>query len=113
MDVDLLSQFRLIGLPAPVMELVFHPERKWRFDYAWPEYVLAVEIEGGVGKRGKDGQVGGRHNREKGYTGDCRKYNAAQLLGWKVLRFTTAMVKSGEMFSTLKTYATNIRSASK
>jgi hypothetical protein len=29
-----------------------------------------------------------RHTSVTGFTNDCEKYNAAQLLGWKVLRYT-------------------------
>ncbi len=43
--------------------------------------MVAVEIEGGI-------WTGGRHTRGKGYQGDMEKYNAAQLYGWKVLRYT-------------------------
>jgi very-short-patch-repair endonuclease len=62
-------------------------ERKWRFDFAWPAKALAVELEGGSWVRG-------RHNRPQGFENDCEKYNAAALLGWRVLRFTTGMVIS-------------------
>ena len=31
-----------------------------------------------------------------GFERDCRKYSHAAILGWRVLRFTTDMVMSGE-----------------
>ena len=71
----------------PLREHLFHFKRKWRFDFAFPERMVAVEIEGGYG---------GRHQRPDGFTGDCVKYNAAAMLGWRVFRYTTAMVMSGE-----------------
>ena len=71
---------------TPEREFMFHPRRKWRFDFAWPDKKIAVEIEGGVN---------GRHQRIGGFTSDCFKYNAAALLGWRVFRFTTAMVMDG------------------
>jgi hypothetical protein len=40
---------------APVEEYGFHPTRKWRFDYAFVGEKLAVEVEGGVWKRGCNG----------------------------------------------------------
>lgn len=66
-----------------VAEHQFHPERKWRFDFFFPEVQMAVEVEGGVWLEG-----GGRHNRGKGYIGDLEKYNQAQTMGIQVLRFT-------------------------
>lgn len=77
----------------PEQEYRFHPTRKWRFDFAWPELMLAVEIEGHGGAKS-------RHTTFTGYTKDCEKYNEAVILGWRVLRFTGPMVKSGEALST-------------
>lgn len=62
-----------------VREHRFHPERKWRFDYAFLGPKLAVEIEGQ-----------GRHQTYVGFRGDCEKYNSAVLHGWRVLRFVAA-----------------------
>lgn len=73
-------------MPEPVREYRFHPARRWRFDFAWPEQRVAVEIEGGA-------WVQGRHTRGAGYTNDCEKYNSAMLEGWRVLRFTGDMLK--------------------
>jgi very-short-patch-repair endonuclease len=67
--------------PMPRRQYCFHPARRWRFDFAWPDAMVAVEVEGGV-------WTGGRHTRGAGFQADCRKYNAAVLLGWRVLRYT-------------------------
>ena len=64
-----------------VKEHRFHPKRKWRFDYAIPEYKIALEVEGGV-------WTGGRHIRAQGFLGDMEKYNTATLMGWRVFRTT-------------------------
>lgn len=66
-------------------EYRFHPVRRWLFDYASLESRVAVEIEGGTWARG-------RHVQPRGYRKDCEKYNAAALLGWAVLRYTSEMV---------------------
>ena len=79
---------RVYGL-KPERECRFHDSRKWRFDFAWPSLMLAVEVEGGTW------QVG-RHQTGKGFAADCEKYNAAAILGWRVLRYTTDMVESNE-----------------
>src|SRR5690606_7227576 len=62
-------------------EFKFHPERKWRFDFAIPELKAAIEYEGLNSKKS-------RHTTLKGYSGDSTKYNEAQRLGWVVLRYT-------------------------
>lgn len=70
---------------------------QWRFDFACQEFRLAVEIEGLVVRR-IAGQlvVSGRHATISGFVEDARKYATAAVLGWTVLRFPQAMVKSGE-----------------
>ena len=64
-----------------VKEFIFHPTRKWRFDFAIPSHKIAIEIDGGVWNYG-------RHNRAQGYIADMKKFNAAASLGWIVLKFT-------------------------
>lgn len=93
-----LLQFHLKAakLPAPVREFKFHPTRKWRFDFAYPAHMLGIEVEGGV-------WTGGRHTRGSGFSEDCNKYNQATHLGWRVYRFTTDMVKSGEAVAMIET----------
>lgn len=71
-------QRHLNGLPEYQKEVLFHPVRKWRFDYAWPNLKIAVEIHGGI-------HSGGRHTRGGGFVEDREKMNEAQLLGWIVL----------------------------
>ena len=68
--------------------------RDWRFDFAWPAHMLAVEVEGGT-------WVQGRHSRGAGYRSDCEKYNAATAMGWRVYRFTSGMFCDGEAIDTL------------
>lgn len=81
------------SLPLPRIEYKFHPERKWMFDFAWVKRKLAVEIEGGSWAQG-------RHTRGSGFAADCEKYNAAALLGWRVLRFTGEQIESGYALDT-------------
>lgn len=71
--------FQRMGLPEPVTEFQFEPARRWRFDYAWPEAKVALEVEGGI-------WTGGRHTSAKGFSRDMAKYNHAVTLGWGVLR---------------------------
>lgn len=76
-------------------EYVFHPARKWRFDFANVKRKIAVEIEGGIWS-------GGAHTRGKGFEEDCEKYNEAALLGWQVYRFTAGMLEKGEVSRIMK-----------
>ncbi len=71
-----------------VREWQFCKPRGWRFDFAFLAKMVAVEIEGGT-------WTAGRHNRGSGYEADLEKYNQAALMGWKVLRYTPAMVHTG------------------
>lgn len=81
----------------PKLEYKFHPSRNWRFDLAFPDLMLGIEIEGGI-------WTGGRHVRGQGYENDCIKYNSAIILGWNLLRFTPAMVRKGEALSIILYY---------
>lgn len=76
-----MSLFTAFKIPEPSLEYRFHPDRKWRFDYAWIPQKIAMEIEGGVWS-------GGRHTRGAGFLKDMEKYNQAARLGWRVFRFT-------------------------
>lgn len=79
-----------------VKEYKFHPERRWRFDYAIPEYKIALEVEGGVWTQG-------RHTRPQGFLGDVEKYNTATLMGWRVFRTTPSELYRTATINLLKT----------
>jgi len=64
-----------------IKEYRFSDKRRFRFDYAYENKKIAIEIEGGI-------WIYGRHNNAKGYKRDMEKYNLAVLNGWRVLRFT-------------------------
>ena len=91
MPSDLERRFEnlagIFELPEYETEYRFHPVRRWRFDVAFPEQKVAIELEGGTWMRG-------RHVRGKGFEEDCAKYNSALILGWRVLRFTTGMLET-------------------
>lgn len=89
------------GLPLPVREYTFAKPRRWRFDLAYPDWKLAIEIEGAVWGIGPGNWIRGRHTTGKGYENDLRKYNEAAIRGWCVLRFSPGMVISGEALKTI------------
>lgn len=78
-----------------VMEYRFNLERKWRFDYAIPEHMIAIEVEGGV-------WTGGRHTRGAGFIGDMEKYNSAASLGWTLVRRTPDKLLTEETIRLIK-----------
>jgi hypothetical protein len=95
----LLFDLRNEKLPEPVTEHVFHPTREWKFDAAYVPEKIAIEVEGGTGwKR----DVPSRHLTPSGFAGDIEKYNAASILGWKLLRFTPAMLRDGTAIETIR-----------
>jgi len=84
------AQVHACHLPKPEREFTFHPTRKWRFDFAWPEHKVAAEIDGGT-----MGPVRGRHVSPEGFERDAEKFNVAQAEGWRVFRYTSRMVRTG------------------
>jgi len=72
---------------VPVREYSFHHARNWSFDFAWPMYHVAVEVDGGQWKTS-----GGRYARDS----DREKLNAAACLGWRVLRYSGEMLNDPE-----------------
>ena len=79
------------GLPPPEVEFKFHPTRKWRFDFAWSNKAVALEVDGGTWMR-KGGHVTG-----SGYLRDREKDNEAMRCGWKVYRFTPEQLNTDQI----------------
>ena len=80
-----MALWELADCPPLEREYRFDEVRRWRFDFAHPVSMVAIEIEGGT-------YSGGRHTRHEGYTADCEKYNYAQMGGWQVYRLTASMI---------------------
>jgi hypothetical protein len=93
-------------MPASKLEIKFlkiwkalHPEiplipeymgiekRKFRFDFADPSSLVAVEIQGGIFKPQKCG-----HNSGQGLLRDYEKLNLAQSQGWTVFQLSATMI---------------------
>lgn len=77
-NAQFMLSLRAAGLPAPIDEFRFAAPRRWRFDFAWPEYNLALEIQGGI-------WIGGRHSRGATLVKEWEKLNTAAELGWRVV----------------------------
>lgn len=76
------------GAPEPKTEFLFAKEfkRRFRADFAWPETRVIVEIDGGA-------YVRGRHTRGVGFESDCKKFNMAAAMKYRVFRFTPGMLQ--------------------
>lgn len=90
---------RAVGLPDPERQFVMPRSdgeltkagklRVWRFDFAWPDRGLIVEIDGGVWTRGA-------HGHPVDLVRNMAKRNDAALAGFAVLAFTPQQVKAGQ-----------------
>lgn len=116
------SQCRSYRLPKFETQLRFAKEalgRQWKFDVAFPDFKLAVEIEGLVVRSvlvaeldgdfpiRSNGRITnvrdvtrmtvatGRHATVQGFREDTEKYNSAAELGWTVIRFLQSDIKPG------------------
>lgn len=104
----LLFQIRATGLPEPESEYRFHPDRRWRFDLAWPAAMVACEVEGGIWMQTDTGRGKGHAHPER-FTGDCEKYSEAAICGWRLIRATPEQVVSGQALSWLRQILGGIR----
>lgn len=64
----------------PEIEYQFHPTRRWRFDIAFVDQRLAVEVDGKF------------HASLSANRKDAEKHNAALEAGWRVLRYPASAV---------------------
>lgn len=94
-EETLALHLRLEGIPFE-REYQFHLTRKWRFDFMLMNNVV-VEIDGGNWMV-RNGKAVGRHTKDSDYD----KRNAAVIMGFRVLYFTPAMLKSGKAIATIK-----------
>ena len=114
LEAELAFQIKALNLPTPKTEYQFAAEhvgagpgiqkrlkaqglRNWRFDFAWPQLMFAVEVEGiTVG--------GGRHQRIGGFKEDIEKYHHAMDMGWTVYRCTGHLIKDGRAIQIIKKF---------
>lgn len=69
-------------------EFRFHEERQWKADLCLPDLRVLIECDGGL--------HGGGHKRGAALEDDYVKQNVAQMLGYKLLRFSNGQVSRGE-----------------
>ena len=88
LEAELALQIKALGLPEPIREYQAIKGRKFRFDFAWLEQRLLVEVNGGT-------YTQGAHSTGLGIARDYEKANLAVLQGWRVLTFDGKAVKDG------------------
>jgi len=64
--------------------------RQFKADFAWPDYRLICEVQGGLWMRG-----GGGHSHPMHIEKDIERQQCAVLLNWYLLPVTTDEVKQG------------------
>jgi len=88
LEESLALQIKAAGLPVPVREYAAIPDRRFRFDFAWPDRALLLECQGGVFIRGG-------HSTGVGITKDAEKASLAAVHGYRLILVTAAHVKGG------------------
>jgi hypothetical protein len=114
-DPIFAAMLRVAELPQPKPEHRFSSERRFRFDYAWIDRCVALEVEGGI--------YGGRrcpvckrpsargHSSITGIKRDIEKYNLATVLGWRVIRCLSTEFHSDKTIEILKKVLTDAEEA--
>ena len=90
LELELLSQIRLLGLSEPEREYRAIEGRRFKFDFCWVQERVLCEVQGGIYGYHPS------HASASGIRRDCEKLNLAISQGWKVYHFTPDMVRSGE-----------------
>ncbi len=73
-----VTWLNLENITGWVREYKFHPKRRWRYDFAWPDRKIAVEIDDLT-----------HFSYWSRIASDAEKYNEAMKAGWRVFRYTT------------------------
>lgn len=102
-EAELAFQLRACNIDFKA-QFQFHPERKWRFDFCFPEKLLAVEIQGitKIGFTDKGQAFVGGHQSPKGMREDLEKFDEAMRMGWRVYCCDQKMVTSGRALQTIE-----------
>lgn len=95
-EAELELMLRANRIPEAVRQCDWwHPVRKWRLDFFWPDAGLAAEVDGGL-------YVNGRHNRGAAMEEQYIRDQEAAMLGIRVIRFSPKQVKSGRAVEVIR-----------
>lgn len=89
LELEFSRQLLDAKFPPARREFKFMVDRGWRFDYAWPDRMIAVEVQGMV------------HRIKARFLADVEKLAMAQISGWRVLLVAGQDVRSGRALSWL------------
>lgn len=87
--------FDSYDIPMAELEHKFTDVADWRLDFAWPQWKIAVEVNGGIWAQ-LPSHTGAGHIR------DMKKITQAQIEGWIVLQVTPQQRDNGEMMLLIK-----------
>lgn len=75
------------------------PGRQFRWDFAWPDDKLLVEVHGGTFGRGRQA-----HSTGIGISRDLEKLNLATLAGYRVMAFDVKHVNDGRALAWIQEF---------
>jgi hypothetical protein len=75
LEIQFFDLFIEHGLPPPETQVRPHPTIQWRFDFAWPNKMLAIEVQG----------YGRGHTSYVSMLKDYAKHNYSVSEGWTLL----------------------------
>jgi hypothetical protein len=81
---------------APIQQYEAIPDRKFRYDFAFPDLRILVEVQGGICARTRMG-----HSSVTGQERDAEKLNLASAYGYRMFHFTTKMIEDERGFDLL------------
>lgn len=90
LEMKLHTRLERMGLPMGELQYPVCEGRQFRFDRAWPDQRVAVEVQGGIW------MAKGRHNTGEGIEDGCFKASLAAATGWRLLPLTEKMIESGD-----------------
>ena len=90
-DLEIRALVAQVGLPDPVPEHRVLATRRFRFDFAWPEQKVALEVEGGFFGSGRRCPACRQlprsgHSSVRRLKDDADKYSWAAATGWTIIR---------------------------
>lgn len=100
LEHSLYFELRRNGLKGWVAEHRFkgmNGKRRYRFDVAWPEKKIAIDVQGGLYLKGRRA-----HGSPEQMKRDSMKQAEANLCGWIFIAVTPEMMKDGSAVELVK-----------